>query len=257
MPSASSAPGAAPQADLVDRPPLTDLFTVEAAPFAEEPEGRVQGGAGVLERCRPSCPLPCHVGEPGLLDSSTSTPRPSPLDKSAAGGLIEPGRRRQEDPEKWNTGTGACVAQLPGHVSHRYRDCVREVERRYRSRCGNYEPGQHRRHPVRRVAGRSPRGYIVAITSGRPGATSTGPREITCKMKNKAEGTGFEPVRACALPVFKTGAISRTLPPLREDASIANRPPPTNRSLQRSCRPPSPIDLPSPPPLGKNGRIDA
>ncbi len=30
-----------------------------------------------------------------------------------------------------------------------------------------------------------------------------------------AEGVGFEPTRACALPVFKTGAINRsTTPPL-------------------------------------------
>ena len=31
-----------------------------------------------------------------------------------------------------------------------------------------------------------------------------------------AEGVGFEPTRACALPVFKTGAINRsTTPPQR------------------------------------------
>jgi hypothetical protein len=31
----------------------------------------------------------------------------------------------------------------------------------------------------------------------------------------KAEGAGFEPARPCGLPVFKTGAINRALPPLR------------------------------------------
>jgi hypothetical protein len=30
-----------------------------------------------------------------------------------------------------------------------------------------------------------------------------------------AEGKGFEPLRPCGLPVFKTGAINRTPPPLR------------------------------------------
>ena len=34
-----------------------------------------------------------------------------------------------------------------------------------------------------------------------------------------AEGVGFEPTRACALPVFKTGAINRsTTPPMLESA---------------------------------------
>ena len=33
----------------------------------------------------------------------------------------------------------------------------------------------------------------------------------------QAEGRGFEPLRPEGLPVFKTGALSRTLPPLRSD----------------------------------------
>ena len=36
-----------------------------------------------------------------------------------------------------------------------------------------------------------------------------------------AEGVGFEPTRACALPVFKTGAINRsTTPPLSSDSLV-------------------------------------
>jgi hypothetical protein len=31
----------------------------------------------------------------------------------------------------------------------------------------------------------------------------------------KAEGKGFEPLRPCGLPVFKTGAFNQTPPPLR------------------------------------------
>ena len=41
-----------------------------------------------------------------------------------------------------------------------------------------------------------------------------------------AEGVGFEPTRACALPVFKTGAINHsTTPPdfaLRDNCAIAS-----------------------------------
>ena len=32
-------------------------------------------------------------------------------------------------------------------------------------------------------------------------------------MKSKAEGVGFEPTRAHALPVFKTGAFNRSATP--------------------------------------------
>ena len=39
-----------------------------------------------------------------------------------------------------------------------------------------------------------------------------------------AEGVGFEPTRPCGLPVFKTGAFNRTLPPLLMVISLANRP---------------------------------
>ena len=35
----------------------------------------------------------------------------------------------------------------------------------------------------------------------------------------QAEGMGFEPMRPEGLPVFKTGAISRTPPPLRNGAT--------------------------------------
>ena len=32
-------------------------------------------------------------------------------------------------------------------------------------------------------------------------------------MNKQAEGVGFEPTRACALPVFKTGAFNRSATP--------------------------------------------
>jgi hypothetical protein len=34
-------------------------------------------------------------------------------------------------------------------------------------------------------------------------------------LVNQAEGAGFEPATGYPVPVFKTGAINRTLPPLR------------------------------------------
>ena len=37
----------------------------------------------------------------------------------------------------------------------------------------------------------------------------------TGKGEPKTEGRGFEPLRPCGLPVFKTGAINQTPPPLR------------------------------------------
>ena len=46
---------------------------------------------------------------------------------------------------------------------------------------------------------------------------SVGSREVAV-AGCLAEGVGFEPTRACALPVFKTGAINRsTTPPLNSD----------------------------------------
>jgi hypothetical protein len=40
-----------------------------------------------------------------------------------------------------------------------------------------------------------------------------------------AEGKGFEPLRPCGLPVFKTGAISQAPPPLRVSARHSRRAP--------------------------------
>ena len=62
-----------------------------------------------------------------------------------------------------------------------------------------------------------------------PGVLAAGSWELTAKLwrtpslpANKAEGAGFEPARPCGLPVFKTGAINQTPPPLRV---LAARPP--------------------------------
>ncbi len=40
----------------------------------------------------------------------------------------------------------------------------------------------------------------------------------------EAEGRGFEPLRPCGLPVFKTGAINQTLPPLRVSGGLPAAP---------------------------------
>jgi hypothetical protein len=45
-------------------------------------------------------------------------------------------------------------------------------------------------------------------------------------ISRMAEGVGFEPTRACALPVFKTGAINRsTTPPVFDARELCHRPP--------------------------------
>src|SRR2546423_10743441 len=45
--------------------------------------------------------------------------------------------------------------------------------------------------------------------------------ESLCSNVELAEGVGFEPTRACALPVFKTGAINHsTTPPVSAVAGI-------------------------------------
>ena len=53
-----------------------------------------------------------------------------------------------------------------------------------------------------------------------------------------AEGVGFEPTRACALPVFKTGAINRsTTPPsfeTRENCATGAELSKVDRALRRS-----------------------
>ena len=45
--------------------------------------------------------------------------------------------------------------------------------------------------------------------------------EHTEALQIEAEGAGFEPATACAVPVFKTGAFNQTPPPLRKGQAIA------------------------------------
>jgi membrane-associated phospholipid phosphatase len=63
------------------------------------------------------------------------------------------------------------------------------------------------------------RGAIVGAPAAFIAAIFLLPQIRTPKSKIEielAEGVGFEPTRACALPVFKTGAINRsTTPPVR------------------------------------------
>ncbi len=45
------------------------------------------------------------------------------------------------------------------------------------------------------------------------GGTARTVDEVSKTLRKQAEGVGFEPTRACTLPVFKTGAFNRSATP--------------------------------------------